>query len=533
MSNDSENKTGLRFALFLGVLWAVLLGAMWIGSLWLTDKWELGIFIGRHHILIVHIPIGLLCLAGVLEILAFSKRFSEFRRTALHVLWFGVLGSIAATLVGFVYMKADMTEGSSMTWHLWTGLGVVVAAIVALILKLLNIRVLYEISLAATIVLVGVSSHYGGNMVHGSEYLTEYQPAPIKRMFGQAVEEEGNSPKDIEQMVIYEDIIQPIFDAKCVECHSAEKTKGKLRMDSFEELAKGGDIGEEFIPGDAEGSELVFRVTLPADDDEFMPPSDKDPMTVGEIALMSWWIEKGASPNLTVAEAGPDDSIRILIEEFIQQGEETVEEPPVAWRELSEEERNARMQAVQEASEEIGFSMIPVSEQDDRLSISVVNCANQFGNAELAALKPVESHIAWLDLARSKVTDEGMKIVSRMKQLEQLHLENTSITDAGVARLAGLTELDYLNLYGTKITDASLAHLSDMRNLRKLYLWQTEVTPEEARRFQKQMSLEINVGWNVAQADSPETETGTQSETTPTPKPTPAPPEKKPDQPQN
>ena len=69
------------------------------------------------------------------------------------------------------------------------------------------------------------------------------------------------------------EIIQPIFNAKCTECHDENKVKGDLRIDSFEWLSKGGDItDQEVIPGDAEASELYFRVVLDPEEDDFMPP---------------------------------------------------------------------------------------------------------------------------------------------------------------------------------------------------------------------------------------------------------------------
>ncbi|MCB1128423.1 MAG: hypothetical protein KDM81_18150, partial [Verrucomicrobiae bacterium] len=78
--------------------------------------------------------------------------------------------------------------------------------------------------------------------------------------------------------VLYTDLVQPILNAKCVACHGPDKQKGKLRLDSLAEIMKGSD-GENVVPGKLEESLLTFRVTLPKDDDDVMPPEDETPLT--------------------------------------------------------------------------------------------------------------------------------------------------------------------------------------------------------------------------------------------------------------
>ena len=74
---------------------------------------------------------------------------------------------------------------------------------------------------------------------------------------------------------VFTHLIRPVLDAKCVQCHGAEKDKGKLRMHTKEDLLKGGkQVGSDIlIKGNFEDSELIYRITLPKDDDEAMPPS--------------------------------------------------------------------------------------------------------------------------------------------------------------------------------------------------------------------------------------------------------------------
>jgi hypothetical protein len=67
----------------------------------------------------------------------------------------------------------------------------------------------------------------------------------------------------------------------CVSCHSAEKSKGDLRLDTFEMITKGGEAGAALVAGDAKKSPLVARLLLPADHDDHMPPDGKPQPTAG------------------------------------------------------------------------------------------------------------------------------------------------------------------------------------------------------------------------------------------------------------
>jgi hypothetical protein len=65
-------------------------------------------------------------------------------------------------------------------------------------------------------------------------------------------------------------------------------------MDSFAQLMRGGDDGPAVIPGDAKGSEIVRRVTLPPSDDDAMPSDGDKPFSSDEIRMLEHWIAAGA-----------------------------------------------------------------------------------------------------------------------------------------------------------------------------------------------------------------------------------------------
>jgi WD40 repeat protein/mono/diheme cytochrome c family protein len=90
--------------------------------------------------------------------------------------------------------------------------------------------------------------------------------------------------------------IAPIFQKRCVGCHNADDAEGKLSLESFADLQKGGKHGPSLQPGNVASSRLLQLVTGKAK--PAMPPEDEERLTAQEIALLTAWIETGArGPN--------------------------------------------------------------------------------------------------------------------------------------------------------------------------------------------------------------------------------------------
>ena len=85
--------------------------------------------------------------------------------------------------------------------------------------------------------------------------------------------------------------IAPIFQKHCVGCHNADDPEGKLSLDSYADLQKGGKHGPSFQPGDVASSRLLQLVTGKAK--PAMPPEDEERLTKEEVALLTAWIETG------------------------------------------------------------------------------------------------------------------------------------------------------------------------------------------------------------------------------------------------
>jgi hypothetical protein len=99
--------------------------------------------------------------------------------------------------------------------------------------------------------------------------------------------------------VTYMGDIKPILDNSCAKCHSGEKPKGHLKLDSLEGALKGGKDGKVVVTGDSAKSMLIQAVAhLSKDHDDWMPPlhnrANIGPLTPEQIGLLRAWIDQGA-----------------------------------------------------------------------------------------------------------------------------------------------------------------------------------------------------------------------------------------------
>jgi mono/diheme cytochrome c family protein len=106
-------------------------------------------------------------------------------------------------------------------------------------------------------------------------------------------------PASTKTGVTYATDIKPVFDASCVKCHSGDKPKAKLKLDSLENALKGSKDGKVVIPGNSAKSPLVLNVAhLANDKDSWMPPlhnkANIGPLTPEQIGLIRAWIDQGA-----------------------------------------------------------------------------------------------------------------------------------------------------------------------------------------------------------------------------------------------
>ena len=106
---------------------------------------------------------------------------------------------------------------------------------------------------------------------------------------------------DAPAIPIFEKDVLPVFKAKCLSCHGADKQKAELDMRSKATMLKGGESGPALTPGAALKSLIWEKVS-----GDKMPPG-KQKLTAEEKALIRKWIDSGAKDAGLVATNVGDD----------------------------------------------------------------------------------------------------------------------------------------------------------------------------------------------------------------------------------
>jgi hypothetical protein len=274
--------------------------------------------------------------------------------------------------------------------------------------------------------------------------------------------------------------ILPVLEKKCLDCHKApheedgrvKKPKGGLRLDAAWAMLKGGETGPALVPGDVAKSYLLEVVSLPKDDDMFMPPKG-DPLTVDEIQLLKEWIAGGADfggwkGNL---EGAPPESAVPS-----KPAAPKVREHDLLFAELEKDLKPAPAEAI-EVAKAAGAQVSPLKVDGALLRVDFLTGVSRCNDENVAALAGLKEQLVRLDLGRTVITDASLQSLAGFPRLIALDLRQTAVTDAGLAALKDLPRLQTLNLFGTGITDAGLKQLAELPSLKQVYLFQTKATP--------------------------------------------------------
>jgi len=116
----------------------------------------------------------------------------------------------------------------------------------------------------------------------------------------------GTSWAESDADEFFESRIRPLLADKCFACHTKEALGG-LRLDSRENVLKGGDLGPAIVPGKPDESLLIQAVRHARDD--LLMPMGGDKLTEQQIADLVHWIEIDAPwPDVKTAVVAASDS---------------------------------------------------------------------------------------------------------------------------------------------------------------------------------------------------------------------------------
>jgi uncharacterized membrane protein len=263
-------------------------------------------FLGRFHVLVLHIPIGIVVAILVLEWLAKREKY-RYLEAASPFLW-GV-ASISALLtvaLGYMHWAEGSFDSASGVQHrtFGTALALLITAVALLRGSKFAPKYAPVYFPAAVLMffLVTVTGHYGGNLTHGSTYLVEYAPQPVRSLAGLAPRRPPVT--DLAMADPYLDIVAPILRQRCANCHSPDTREADLDLTSYEGIMRGGETGGTVSAGRPQFSEMINRITLPPDDEAYMPAEGKTPLTDRQVRIMEWWILSGAETGASIDSLG-------------------------------------------------------------------------------------------------------------------------------------------------------------------------------------------------------------------------------------
>jgi uncharacterized membrane protein len=459
---------GISFSVIAGMT-VILLKAPPDG----LERGDFSQFLGRFHPLVVHLPIGLVLLVAVLESAGLFRGGKHLQGSAGFVLGLAAASALISVSLGWLLAWSGGYQGPLVTRHMWGGTSLAAALVLCCALRGWNAK-LYALAFIAAVCLMGWTSDQGGKLTHGEAFLTEHMPTklraalhipPPKKNSLAAVAPETSAitvttPTSAQvSAAFFAARVAPIFDDKCVTCHGPEKKKGKLRLDSFEDVMRGGKDGLVVRPGEPKNSELVRRISLPRDDKDAMPSEGKPGLSAAQIQVITLWIASGASQTLAAGYV---------------HGAPPLPAPKPAPPPLAPDyrPRSGTMQALQT---QFGIRLVPRSENPrDGLILRTVTAPGSCNDAVLEALLPVADLIVDAELARTEITDAGIKTLAAFSNMRSLDLSHTAITSRGLAPLANLNKLESLNLTATDVDDQGVLPLRHMPGLRNLYLFETK-----------------------------------------------------------
>lgn len=430
-------------------------------------------FLGHFHPVIVHLPIGVLLVAILLQWLSGKEKYKGVKQAIAPILLFGSIAAIVACITGYFLSISDDYDQSSVNWHMWMAIGVVLVSSI-LYTKEVNPKVEVSSKLLSIglVVLIIVTGHFGGTLTHGSDYLSK----PFFKMFsGDSAANTVIKPvANVQEALVYDDVIKPILETKCYSCHNQNKQKGKLRMDDITLLLKGGKNGKIIDFENVDSSEMLQRLLLPTDHDKHMPPKEKPQPTESQVALLHWWISNKADFKKKVKEIEQPDKIKpvlLALQKPVINKKPSLDIPASAVEKGDEK-------IIQQLKEK-GFVVLPVAQNTNYLMVTLTD-ASKVTKKDLELLSKLSNQIISLKINNSTFEENALTSLSKLSNVRKLNLANTNLTDKELPKLSSLQHLQNLNLTGTKVSAQGILQLQKLKELKTMYLYQTNISKADS-----------------------------------------------------
>lgn len=437
-------------------------------------------FLGRLHPVVLHLPIGFLVLAFLMEWSSRRSLFKSLEPAVRFALFFGMITAILSAVFGYWLSLEGGYDENLLVKH--QNLGFLTAGLSVLVYGLKTFQngkfqLAYDVSFVVLMLVLTLAGHFGGSLTHGADYLFKSSNEDVNVTAGIDL-------SNLDTQSIYKLFIQPILKKKCESCHNVAKEKGELILSDTASIAKGGKNGAVLVHGNPSESSLFTRLLLPIHEKKHMPPKGKQQLEKSEIDLLKWWIEEGGDFEKRVGACHQPKHIKAIFEEKFRP-----KDVGVFALNVPKASENTILSLRKK-----GIRIISTGKDQPFLMVDLSN-RKDLKKKDIQRLSKIRKQIIALDLGNSNVAHSMLSGLKKMPHLTQVHLENTAITDKTIAYLKNAKYLKYLNIYKTSITDKGLKHLTGLNRLENIYLWQTATTQKGIAQLKKTLpKLKVHQG---------------------------------------
>ena len=435
---------------------------------------ELLDFLGSLHPLIVHLPIGIVLLTIAIDVFMRNKN-NSVQRVITMGWFFSFFSGLLAAIFGWFLGDNGYYLESQINIHKWSGIAFVSICFIVWLLRYINFRFSKSFNRSVnltSIILLMITGHFGGEMTHGQNYLFENLPYTQKKISVTTLSETKRSNND--SLFVYEDLIHPVLEEKCIACHNQNLASGGLNMSSIESMIKGGNSGAGIQNGNPFESLIYKRVSYPHDHPKFMPPTGV-PLSYDQIATLEWWIDNGAKKQMPVTLTRNDPKTLRFME--LQYGLDLREKTYLETLTLSSPSQE-ELKSI-EGEEYIWRFLNP-----EQSFLDLKFTKKKIEINDLLKVQSIKNNITWLNLADCMLNDNHLSYISNFPNLTRLKIQkNPLVTNKGIEALQKLEHLTELNLYGTRVSNNTLITLGQMKSLKKLFVWNTRITDKNIADF--------------------------------------------------
>src|SRR5438046_2677947 len=131
-------------------------------------------FFGHFHVVLVHLPIGILLLACVFQWLERKPKFSSLHAATGIAFLIGMICAIFSAITGYLLSLSGDYDEQLVNTHKWFGISVAAVSIIMFYLHRRSVAAITQFSASVLLfLLIIITGHLGGSLTHGSDYLTK------------------------------------------------------------------------------------------------------------------------------------------------------------------------------------------------------------------------------------------------------------------------------------------------------------------------------------------------------------------------